>query len=89
MCLTPKSNVDRALVLQRNLILGLSVAQLSQLWQLRLGQSCDNKPVSMPKEALILSGEYEFEYHFIEYEYECKKCEARRLSTVWRQWLRT
>jgi hypothetical protein len=31
---------------RHNLILGLSVAQLSQLLQLRLGQSCDNKTVT-------------------------------------------
>jgi hypothetical protein len=40
---TPKLKLDEALVLQHNLIWGLSVAQLSQLLQLRLGQSCDNK----------------------------------------------
>jgi hypothetical protein len=39
----PKLKMVEALVLQHNWILGLSVAQLSQLLQLRLGQSFDNK----------------------------------------------
>ena len=42
----PKALYGTVQVLQHYLTLGLSVAQLSQLLQLRLGQSCDNKTVT-------------------------------------------
>jgi hypothetical protein len=41
-----RPSLGLGLVLRPSLILVLNVAQLSQLLQLRLGQSCDNKTVT-------------------------------------------